>query len=100
MNVKETLKRLHKKFPLMSLDELFEILDCYIEQSSLSTTQNWQPNKIWYSTNTISNVDSEINCLTSQSEDFENCAITVNNCNDVKIKYYDGVCFEQSTANH
>lgn len=31
MNVKETLKKLHKKFPLMSLDELFEILDCYTD---------------------------------------------------------------------
>lgn len=32
MNVKETLKKLHKKFPLMSLDELFEILDCYSDE--------------------------------------------------------------------
>ena len=33
MNVKETLKKLHKKFPLMSLDELFEILDCYTNET-------------------------------------------------------------------
>lgn len=33
LNSKETLKKLHKKFPLMSLDELFEILDCYTEES-------------------------------------------------------------------
>lgn len=32
MNSKETLKRLHKRFPLMTLDELFDILDCYVEQ--------------------------------------------------------------------
>lgn len=29
MNVKQTLKNLHKRFPEMSLDDLFEILDCY-----------------------------------------------------------------------
>lgn len=33
MNVKETLRRLHKKYPTLSLDELFEMLDCYVEQT-------------------------------------------------------------------
>jgi hypothetical protein len=32
MNVKETLRRLHKKYPTLSLDDLFEMLDCYVEQ--------------------------------------------------------------------
>lgn len=41
MNVKETLKKLHKKFPLMSLDELFEILDCYADE-----TYDWLNYKI------------------------------------------------------
>ena len=45
MNVKETLKRLHKKLPAMGLDELFELLDCYVEQSCLT----WEPNQLWYS---------------------------------------------------
>lgn len=31
LNSKETLKKLHKKFPLLTLDELFDILDCYTE---------------------------------------------------------------------
>lgn len=31
MNVKETLRRLHKKYPTLSLDELFDMLDCYVE---------------------------------------------------------------------
>ena len=31
INSKETLKKLHKKFPLLTLDELFDILDCYVE---------------------------------------------------------------------
>lgn len=25
------MKKLHKKFPLLTLDELFDILDCYVE---------------------------------------------------------------------
>ena len=38
MNVKETLKRLHKKLPAMGLDELFELLDCYVEESYWNKT--------------------------------------------------------------
>lgn len=37
MNVKETLRRLHKKYPTLSLDELFDMLDCYVEQTDCST---------------------------------------------------------------
>jgi hypothetical protein len=32
LNSKETLKRLHKKFPHLNLDDLFDILDCYVEE--------------------------------------------------------------------
>lgn len=32
MNLKETLKNLHKKFPNLTLDELFDIVDCYSEE--------------------------------------------------------------------
>lgn len=31
MDVKQTLKNLHKRFPEMSLDDLFAILDCYTD---------------------------------------------------------------------
>ena len=37
INTKETLKKLHSKFPLLTLDELFEILDCYVEENCLWT---------------------------------------------------------------
>lgn len=30
MDVKETLKNLHRKFPNYTLDELFDILDCVV----------------------------------------------------------------------
>lgn len=32
LNSKETLKKLHKRFPQLSLDELFDVLDCYVEE--------------------------------------------------------------------
>ena len=37
INTKETLKKLHSRFPLMSLDDLFAILDCYVEEQCLWT---------------------------------------------------------------
>ena len=37
INTKETLKKLHSKFPLLSLDDLFDILDCYVEENCLWT---------------------------------------------------------------
>lgn len=35
MNLKATLKNLHKKFPTMTLDELFDIVDCYTEEINI-----------------------------------------------------------------
>lgn len=46
LNSKETLKKLHKKFPQMSLDDLFDILDCYVEEYNFFTKP------YWYETNT------------------------------------------------
>lgn len=47
MDVKETLKRLHKKFPNKSLDELFDILDCYVETPIYSTKDFWTTDKLY-----------------------------------------------------
>ena len=70
MNTKQTLKNLHKKFPMMSLDELFEVLDCYVEESYFKTNPGtWSDKtiiepmpKIWYDNQvtSISNTDSHI----------------------------------------
>ena len=46
LNSKETLKKLHKKFPQLSLDDLFDVLDCYIEEYNFFTKP------YWYGTNT------------------------------------------------
>jgi hypothetical protein len=68
INSKETLKRLHKKFPLMTLDELFEILDCVVEESLFKyepskntniSTQPWNGDKLWY--------DSRVLCSDNHS---------------------------------
>jgi hypothetical protein len=94
MNVKETLKKLHKKFPLMSLDELFEILDCYVEEVKefdlTKTISTWEPpSKIWYSTD-------KVTC----SEKGSDIYTIANNCTDGKIKFYDGGGSTQLVADH
>ena len=73
LNTKETLKKLHKRFPMMNLDELFEILDCYIEYDNY--TIDWlnykkypicEPNKVWYSDKVTcqkDNLTTNDNCL-------------------------------------
>ena len=101
INVKETLKRLHKKLPTLSLDDLFDVLDCYVEQSTLSTFPTWEPNKIWYSTDKTTGVGepSKINCITSKNADPAIYTIA-NNCTDGKIIYYDGGGSTQLVADH
>ena len=101
MNVKETLKRLHKRLPTLSLDELFELLDCYVEQSTLSTFPNWELNKVWYSTDKTTSVNEvpTINSVTSSNADPG--IYTVNtNLPHGKIKYYDGGGSTQLVAEH
>ena len=73
MNSKETLKNLHKRFPLMTLDELFDILDCYVEQSPSINPNLWD--QVYYSTH----VNSSANKFSKP----ENCLTT-------KINYNDG----------
>ena len=41
IDVKITLKNLHSKFPNLTLDNLFDILDCYVETPDYS----WRNNK-------------------------------------------------------
>ena len=100
MNVKETLKRLHKRLPTLSLDELFELLDCYVEQSTLSTFPTWEPNKVWYSTDKTTGVNetAKVTCITNNTDPG---IYTVNtNLPHGKIKYYDGGGSTQLVAEH
>jgi hypothetical protein len=98
MNVKETLKRLHKRLPTLSLDELFELLDCYVEQSAIFP--NWEPGKIWYSTDNTTGVNetAKVTCVTNNTDPG---IYTVNtNLPHGKIKYYDGGGSTQLVAEH
>ncbi len=73
MNTKETLKRLHKKFPMMGLDELFDILDCYVEEYKIA-----EP-KIWTSTEPLKTNGVEFNkitCSTSNKNGYDGNTIT------------------------
>ena len=78
LNTKQTLKNLHKKFPMMSLDELFEVLDCYVEESYFKPTginDSWktapgtasQP-KIWYDNQITAISSQDINTLNAHEE--------------------------------
>ena len=101
MNVKETLKRLHKRLPTLSLDELFELLDCYVEQIDFSRTiSTWEPSKVWYSTDKTTGVNEvpTINSITSKNVD--PAIYTIANCTDGKIKFYDGGGSTQLVAEH
>ena len=101
MNVKETLKKLHKRLPTLSLDELFELLDCYVEQIDFSRTiSTWEPSKVWYSTDKTTGVNEvpTINSITSKNVD--PAVYTIANCTDGKIKFYDGGGSTQLVADH
>lgn len=101
MNVKETLKRLHKRLPTLSLDELFELLDCYVEQIDFSRTiSTWEPSKVQYSTDKTTGVNEvpTINGITSKNTD--PAVYTIANCADGKIKFYDGGGSTQLIAEH
>lgn len=73
INAKQTLKNLHKKFPTMSLDELFEVLDCYIEESYIKTSPFiWNDKtisdplpKIWYDNQVTSISNTNSNTIAS-----------------------------------
>ena len=81
LNVKQTLKNLHKKLPTLSLDDLFEVLDCYVEEPTFSfKPEPWEP-KIWYSKEDP--LSTNITCATNG-----------------KVKYYDGGGSVQLAAEH
>ena len=96
MNVKETLKKLHKRLPTLSLDELFELLDCYVEQSNLTNFPSWE-NKIWTSTDKTTGVnDSAKITWDTDPEIYPINAIRTNG----DIAYYDGGGSTQLIAEH
>ena len=41
LNERKTLKNLHEAFPKLSLDDLFKILDCYVDTYQIETPHYW-----------------------------------------------------------
>lgn len=93
MNSKETLKNLHKRFPLMTLDELFDILDCYVEQSQ---TLNWW-DSVYYrpsmngTTNKFSTSKPE-NCLTTKINYNDGAVSNLKAEDDIQLAASHTVC--------
>ena len=50
MDTKKTLQNLHQKFPEMTLDDLFTILDCIVLDNPTPTSFPNNLNKFWYNT--------------------------------------------------
>lgn len=84
INTKATLKNLHSKFPLLSLDDLFEILDCYVEENCL-----WTKDITWSSEpkpETILKPSPYITTVSSNSDISTNKIVSVSNCMDGVLK--------------
>ena len=64
INIKATLKKLHTTFPHKSLDELFEILDCIVEETPSKWNNDWLNNPI---TVTYDNKSTSIGTLPASS---------------------------------
>ena len=76
IDIKATLKNLHIKFPLMTLDELFAILDCVIEKSQLTDLSDYTLPKVWYNSDlTTRKVDvyegEHQTCITNTSNTYD-----------------------------
>ena len=72
IDVRKTLRALHKKFPLMSLDELFTIIDCYVEELSLTSTnipQVYYTDKI--PANASTTIDTVYGTLSAQTSEYK-----------------------------
>ena len=83
INTKATLKKLHLKFPLLSLDDLFEILDCYVEEHCL-----WTKDITWGSEpkpETILKTDPYITTI-SCNEDLNSNKIITRNYPDGELR--------------
>ena len=92
LNIKETLKRLHKRLPTLSLDELFELLDCYVEEFTVSFKPD---NNIWKE---LKSPWETVTYNTVKSDPLKYDITT--NCTDGKLKYYDGGGSLQLKAEH
>ena len=84
INTKATLKKLHSKFPLMSLDDLFEILDCYVEENCW-----WHKDITWSSEpkpDTIAKTSPYITTISCNEDLNSNKLMAVRNYTDGELR--------------
>lgn len=80
IDIRKTLKALHKKFPLMSLDDLFTILDCYIEDSPFAIPQVYYTNEPpAKASTTIDTVYGTLSATSCKDDQFTKAIKDVNN---------------------
>lgn len=62
MNVITTIKKLHEKFPKLTVEELIDILDCYVEEPILKlNSDSWTTlPKVWYDNKVTSITSPEV----------------------------------------
>ena len=91
MNSKETLKKLHKRFPLMSLDELFDILDCYVE-----TPSPWW-DKAYCTTATSDSISkvAPAKCVTTKVNYSDGAVSNINTTGNIELAAGHYVCRKQ-----
>lgn len=82
MNSKETLKKLHKRFPLMTLDELFDILDCYVETPSIASPW-WE--KVYCTTATNDSISTPAKCLTTKVNYSDGAISNINTTGNIQL---------------
>ena len=84
INTKATLKKLHSKFPILSLDDLFEILDCYVEENCL-----WTKDITWSSEpkpETIAKTSPYITTISNNTDISTNKIVATSACMDGVLK--------------
>ena len=73
LNERKTLKNLHEAFPKLSLDDLFKILDCYVDTYQIETP-HYRADGVRLLNNTnYERTISKPNFTTSTTGDYQCC---------------------------
>ena len=109
MNIRKTLENLHKKFPNLTLDDLFAIIDCYVEDCNWGLTPKpyeWENKKVfltepsspdnWIKAEDITSISSKLPKYTMKVDYSDNITTT----GDGKNQTIYGPDYYQLTAHH
>ena len=104
MNIRKTLENLHKKFPNLTLDDLFTIIDCYVEDCNQGLTlkpYEWDKqlvltDPLCVKAEDITSISSKFPKYTMKADYSDNVTITGNGKNQTIY----GPDYYQLTAHH